>query len=269
MAHVRRLTEAIVKIHAAPHLETFSREVFQAIGELIPDVFLSLDQLNVKTGEVSHAGNMVLTSDILAKVIELMPSHPVMPAAVAGLRGAIRVTDCITQRQFRQTPHYNEYMKVLGVAYQTVITLDIPGQIAGITVNRENDFTDEEATFLTLLAPHLAMASSKLKSLDTLQRTLDSVPFPTPYELQKIGLTRRESEILFWVMQGKRDSEIAEILSEKAKVSIRTINNHLRNILAKMNAETRTGASINALERIKQNLSDGPCPSVFRGKGNF
>jgi DNA-binding NarL/FixJ family response regulator len=53
-------------------------------------------------------------------------------------------------------------------------------------------------------------------------------------------------------MQGKRDAEVVGILSERRKVSIRTINNHVRNILAKMNAETRTGACINALERIKQ-----------------
>jgi DNA-binding CsgD family transcriptional regulator len=104
---------------------------------------------------------------------------------------------------------------------------------------------------LTFLAPHLAMASNKLKRLDALQKTLDSIPFPSPDQLQKVGLTPREGEILFWVMQGKRDSEIVGILSQKAKVSIRTVNNHVRNILAKMNAETRTGASINALERIK------------------
>ena len=251
---LRRLMAAIERIHRSSSLDTFSAEVFQAIGELMPDVFLSLDQLDVKTGEVNHSGSMILTPDILAKVVELMPTHPVMPAALAGLRGAIRVTDCITQRQFRQTPHYHEYMKPLGVEYQTVVTLDIPGKIAGVTVNREENFTDREASFLTLLAPHLAAASAKLSRLDVLQKALDSIPFPTPDQLQRIGLTPRESEILFWVMQGKRDAEVVGILSERRKVSIRTINNHVRNILAKMNAETRTGACINALERIKQTL---------------
>jgi DNA-binding CsgD family transcriptional regulator len=81
------------------------------------------------------------------------------------------------------------------------------------------------------------------------------MPFPMPDQLQKIGFTPRESEILFWVMQGKRDSEIAEILSERREVRLRTINNHLHNILAKMGSETRTGACINALERVKMSLS--------------
>jgi DNA-binding CsgD family transcriptional regulator len=251
ISDVRRLMTAIERIHGVRKLVSFSPEVFQAIGELIPEVFLSLDQLNLKTGDVRHSGNMILPPSILARVIELMPLHPVMPAAMAGQRGAIRVTDCITQRQFRETPHYRETMSPLGVAYQTVVTLDVPGHIAGITVNRGTDFTDRESTFLTLLAPHLAMASRKLERLETLQKALDSIPFPTPDQLQQVGFTAREAEILFWVMQGKRDAEITEILSEKRKVSLRTINNHLRNILAKTRSETRTGACLEALERLK------------------
>jgi DNA-binding CsgD family transcriptional regulator len=87
---------------------------------------------------------------------------------------------------------------------------------------------------------------------ETFQNTLDWIPFPTPDQIQQVGFTPRESEILFWVIQGKRDSEIAKILSEKREVSLRTINNHLSNILAKTNAETRTGACLEALDRIKR-----------------
>jgi DNA-binding CsgD family transcriptional regulator len=99
------------------------------------------------------------------------------------------------------------------------------------------------------------MDTDKLKTLETLQKTLDAIPFPMPDQLQKIGFTPRESEILFWVIQGKRDSEIGMLLASERKVSIRTVNNHVRNILAKMNAETRTGACMNALERVKLSLS--------------
>src|SRR4029077_10210496 len=82
------------------------------------------------------------------KVVELMPSHPVMPAVKAGARGAIRVTDCITQRQFHQTPHYVETLQPIDIHYQMVVTLDIPGKIAGMTFNRDKNFTDKEATLL-------------------------------------------------------------------------------------------------------------------------
>jgi DNA-binding CsgD family transcriptional regulator len=51
-------------------------------------------------------------------------------------------------------------------------------------------------------------------------------------------LTRRELEVLIWVSQGKRDSEIALILG----ISYRTVTNHVRAILSKLNVENRTAA---------------------------
>ena len=93
---------------------------------------------------------------------------------------------------------------------------------------------------------------------ETFQNTLDWIPLPTPDQIQQVGFTPRESEILFWVIQGKRDPEICKILSQRREVSLRTINNHLRNILAKTNAETRTGACMEVLDRIKKKLLAAP-----------
>jgi DNA-binding CsgD family transcriptional regulator len=51
-------------------------------------------------------------------------------------------------------------------------------------------------------------------------------------------LTRREAEVLAWVSEGKRDAEIATILS----TSTRTVHKHVQRILAKTGADTRTAA---------------------------
>jgi DNA-binding CsgD family transcriptional regulator len=69
---------------------------------------------------------------------------------------------------------------------------------------------------------------------------------PTPEELQQLGVTAREAEVLHWVIQGKRDWEIGRILS----ASPRTIQNLVRNILRKLNTETRTGAVLEAIESL-------------------
>jgi ribose transport system substrate-binding protein len=53
-------------------------------------------------------------------------------------------------------------------------------------------------------------------------------------------LSKRESEVLHWVRQGKRDSEIACILA----ISIRTVQTHVFNILRKLGVETRTAAAM-------------------------
>ena len=52
------------------------------------------------------------------------------------------------------------------------------------------------------------------------------------------ALTPREREILHWIAEGKRDSEIAAILD----LSVRTVEQHVRTCLRKLNVETRTAA---------------------------
>jgi DNA-binding CsgD family transcriptional regulator len=69
---------------------------------------------------------------------------------------------------------------------------------------------------------------------------------PSPEKLEKLGFTKRESEVLHWVIQGKRDFEIAVILSTNR----RTVEKHVQNILRKLHVETRTGATFAILQKI-------------------
>jgi len=50
--------------------------------------------------------------------------------------------------------------------------------------------------------------------------------------------TPSEREILHWIAEGKRASEIAAILN----LSVRTVEQHVRTCLRKLNVETRTAA---------------------------
>ena len=53
------------------------------------------------------------------------------------------------------------------------------------------------------------------------------------------GLTKRESEVLYWLAQGKTNKEIAEILG----IGARTVNKHLEQIFSKLGVENRTSAA--------------------------
>jgi len=55
-----------------------------------------------------------------------------------------------------------------------------------------------------------------------------------------LNITRRESEVLFWVSHGKSNTEIATILG----VSIGTVGRHLENIFFKLGVENRYAASL-------------------------
>lgn len=63
----------------------------------------------------------------------------------------------------------------------------------------------------------------------------------------KLSLTYREAEVLHWVMLGKTNRDIGQILT----VSNRTIDKHLQHIFQKMNVETRTRAICLAFDFYK------------------
>ncbi|MCA0899565.1 response regulator transcription factor [Microbulbifer agarilyticus] len=56
---------------------------------------------------------------------------------------------------------------------------------------------------------------------------------------KKLTLTKRESEVLFWIANGKTNREIGEIL----EVSPRTVNKHLEGVFSKLGVENRTAAA--------------------------
>jgi len=61
---------------------------------------------------------------------------------------------------------------------------------------------------------------------------------------EKFGLTVREAEVLHWIMQGKSNRDIAEILT----LNPGTVNKHLEKILNKLGVENRTAAAVLAMK---------------------
>jgi DNA-binding CsgD family transcriptional regulator len=65
---------------------------------------------------------------------------------------------------------------------------------------------------------------------------------------QSFKLTGREAEVLYWVIKGKINRDIGDILG----ASPATVKKHLEHIYAKMGVETRTSAAGMAMGRIRQ-----------------
>ena len=65
--------------------------------------------------------------------------------------------------------------------------------------------------------------------------------------VQAFGLTAREAEVLYWVVKGKINRDIADILG----ASPATVKKHLERILPKLGVETRTAAAAMAINRVR------------------
>jgi DNA-binding response OmpR family regulator/DNA-binding CsgD family transcriptional regulator len=61
-------------------------------------------------------------------------------------------------------------------------------------------------------------------------------------------LTAREAEVLYWVVKGKINRDIADIVGS----SPATVKKHLERVFAKLGVETRTAAAAMAMTRIRQ-----------------
>jgi DNA-binding CsgD family transcriptional regulator len=69
--------------------------------------------------------------------------------------------------------------------------------------------------------------------------------------LDRLGLTTREAEVLFWISEGKGNRDIGVILG----ASTRTICKHVEHIFAKLSVENRTAAAAIAFAVLNQ-ISD-------------
>jgi DNA-binding CsgD family transcriptional regulator len=66
--------------------------------------------------------------------------------------------------------------------------------------------------------------------------------------MQALRLTQRESEVLYWVVKGKTNRDIGDILG----ASPATVKKHLERIYEKLGVETRTAAASVAMQRVRE-----------------
>lgn len=67
---------------------------------------------------------------------------------------------------------------------------------------------------------------------------------PSSQQLQSLGLTPKEAEVLYWMAQGKTSPEIATILD----CALNTVKKHAQRIYQKLGVENRTSAALRAAE---------------------
>ncbi len=78
--------------------------------------------------------------------------------------------------------------------------------------------------------------------------------FDSAKPLEKVlGLTPRVAETLLWLAQGKTNSEIATILGNSES----TVKKHVLEVFAQLGVETRTAASLRALEILSSPATRG------------
>jgi DNA-binding CsgD family transcriptional regulator len=180
------------------------------------------------------------TSPVFAKLLmentrQIARNHPRFRHVE--LAGTVLLTsDFVTKREWESEELFGPGWKSLPYADDLGANMVLSnGGVMSVAVMRDRrTFRKEEREILSLFLPHI-------------ETLLSPAPTPDASSLSGLGLTRREQEVLFWVSEGKRNSEIAEILG----ISVGTVKRHLENLYEKLGVENRHGAARRALEKLR------------------
>ena len=179
-----------------------------------------------------------------------LDQHPVYAhVRKTGDGDARAISDFLPEESWRHTGFASTITEPIGIRDTLVFCLVAANasQIF-IALNRGQwGFSTRDKQVANLLRSHFTAAYNNSLAF-TESQALASLAAPTT------GLSRRESEVLEWLVQGKTNSEIGQILS----ISVRTVEKHVEMIYRKLGVETRTGAILRMLSHETRTVARRP-----------
>lgn len=218
--------------------EEFFKSLMNAWVRAVPADFHSLIRHNQSIGtlEFWHPRDGLLGPEhwqprLHAKFLALgntMESHPNVAAFLKMGPGAYLRSLQESDKSWRRRAHYKLVDKVYGVEDMVCLFLE-PHKGTTLTLHAGSKGANFDPSVVEIA-----------QDFGTLANTLVAARggFEKIQRMPTAPLSPREREILRWVGEGKRNSEIASILG----ISPLTIRKHLENIFAKLGVETRTAA---------------------------
>jgi DNA-binding CsgD family transcriptional regulator len=162
-----------------------------------------------------------------------LPEHPVLAHVRATGDGrARRISDFLSDRQFRALGLYRDFYRRCGVDYQVAISVPAPGGgLIGVALNRQgHDFSAADLELLDLLRIHVGQAAE-------IALLAQPGPAGSPDAAGPL-LTPRQARILQLVADGQSDRGIARTLG----ISARTVQAHLQHTYRALDVTSRTEA---------------------------
>lgn len=156
---------------------------------------------------------------------ELRPQLPTQARPLHFGR-AVRITDFVSQREYRRTDLYQLLGRARGIEHGLEYWMDRgDGIIRGFSFDSSRrEFSDRDVTVVEVLGRHLGTTLARFDNRQPRSRD--------------VRLTSRQAELLAWVARGETNSSIARRLS----ISPHTVRKHLENAFTTLGVHTRAAA---------------------------
>jgi DNA-binding CsgD family transcriptional regulator len=185
----------------------------------------------------------------------LTESHPLNPVLFSHPARAWKLSDVISRRAFHRTELYNVLYRPLGVDCELTAVLEddkLPGTFFLISLHRNvANFSERDRAVLNLILPHVAEAQRRLHASSRAQTNWlgdEELFHDWLRDNTRWDLSRRETDVLFWLCQGKTNDEIGGILG----IAGRTAETHALRVYPKIGVENRY-AAIATLHQLASN----------------
>lgn len=241
----RRIFEIIDAMFMVTSLEDLHRSILQGMTEIVEgDTHeLVLCETPAAKDNIYLTKPDTFTNEEKAFALARAGDHPVVRAFNAGASGVLSVSQCSSDREWLASALFQDggYRR-MGLLHEVAVQLPgvSPHGLAVFSIARGRpDFSESELRLLSLVSPHIARAWMQVQ-----RRSAGSSParlqnhFPV--------LSAREAEILFWILEGKQNSEIAIILGRR----LATIQEHVENIIRKLCMENRHQMTVQVLKAL-------------------
>jgi DNA-binding CsgD family transcriptional regulator len=231
---LRQLSDGLAELYAPGALD-YAARVVNVANRLVPADSCSYNHIGggpwLVTWLVEPADAFPDGGQLLQQHLH---EHPVLAYVRATQDGrARRISDFLSDRQFRSLGLYHDFYRRREVAYQTMIAAPAPGGgLIAVALNRQrHDFSSDDLELLDLLRIHVGQAADI--ALPTQPGSAESPDAAAPRLL-----TPRQAFILQLVSDGQSDRGIARTLG----ISTRTVQAHLQHIYRALDVTSRTEA---------------------------
>jgi len=243
----QQLLDAIFVMNSADNHSSFGEAVVAGLSRLVVadvTIFQVLDRKAQRI--VTHMSPpMPYTEEEVAYYAAHSEENPLASYYTReGDPKALRMSDVIDQAEWEASTFYRTCCQRLGLAYSLVLPVNVdPSIVVALSFDRRSpDFTTEDCELLDAFGPHLRLAWQRHEN-----PWADRREFEKRKRLQSLGLSSRESEVLFWMTEGKLNREIAMLLGLK----LGTVQDNVSRILAKLELENRHAATVFAIAKLR------------------
>lgn len=173
---LRKLSELLLDLYSPGDLSSFRRRTTKNLQRVFGGEMVCHNEIDLQTGEsLSVLARPIAGFDTLRDAffvhVHEHPSIQHLLAADGTETTAVKTSDFVTQRQWRNTGLYREFYRELDdIRYQLTIGHKVEHRLLFLAVSRTSgDFTESERALLSMLRPHFIQAYDNARAYSAAQ----------------------------------------------------------------------------------------------------